>query len=245
MDKVIQTFERLIRRNIAPSVTFFVIFVVGELITEEALGRSAGSAFTDAAKRIGDALQGWEGLAGTIAVLLVLGVGYGLSAVQQVLFDNRLRKNFDPWPKRLRSASVQSETAVLRELRDAVIHRLRSEPRLERLGSVSERTDYLLYEILGGIDTTPTVSFVDSAKALGVVFSSVIVVVSWILVVQWQELGWWSLLFLAAAACTWWIGREATATQYRARALRLYVNFLMMPEEHLERRLLEPDEASQ
>ena len=36
-------------------------------------------------------------------------------------------------------------------------------------------------------------------------------------------------------------GHTAIKAQFRARALRLYVNFLMMPSERIEERLLRPE----
>lgn len=258
MDRALQTFEGLIRRSIAPSVTFFVIFVVGELIAVELGGGSAPEWITGWLAVLGDTFGESPGFFGTMAVLVVLGVGYGLSAIQQVLFDNRLNESFDPgrlshW---LAGSSVKSEGRALRELRGEVLERLDSEPRLARFRPLRERTDYLLYEILGGIDPTDTRPFVDTAKAIGIVFSSAIAVTLWNLGRSARDLlevwtlspGWWQVAGLAILAILvvilYWIGREATAAQYRTRALRLYANFLMMPTERLERRLLYPDEKS-
>jgi hypothetical protein len=185
----------------------------------------------------------------------VLGVGYGLSAVQQVLFDNRLSRYFHPgpywgWlqgvfgipPVRWFRVSFESEGRALRQLRERVFERIESEPRLVRLHGLGERTDYVLYEILGGIDPTDTRGFVDSAKALGVVFSSAIAVTLWNMAVHFFDLRWWNFLLAALVVSFYWVGREATVRQYRARALRLYVNFLAMPPERLERRLLWADD---
>ena len=259
MDKVIQTFEGLIRRSIAPSVTFFVIFGAGELIAAEVAGGSAAEAFAGSIEGLAAAFGEADGFFAAAAVLLVLGVGYGLSAAQQVLFDNRLKKNFEPGPRwawlrwifarrlvRWFRSSVESEGRALRELRTQVLDRFEKEPALARFRPVEEWTDYVLYEILGGIDPTDTRSFVDTAKSIGIVFSSAIAVTLWNLGIHFYDLPWrWRLALLAAVVVFYWLGREATAAQYRMRALRLYVNFLMMPTKRLQRRLLLPDEKAE
>lgn len=248
MDRVLQTFEGLIRRSIAPSVTFLVIFAAGELIAAEAqAGSSARARIASCLEQLGENAEHATGLFALAVALLVLGLSYGLSATQQILFDNRLKKNFDPGPKwigRLRSSSVQSETRALAELRGQVLERLDDEPRLELFRPIGERTDFLLYEILGGIDPTDTRPFVDTAKSVGIVFSSAIAVTLWNLAVHWPDLGRWAFVLVILTVLFYWLGREATLAQYRTRALRLYVNFLMMPVERLERRLLRPKEMA-
>ncbi|PTL85911.1 hypothetical protein [Vitiosangium sp. GDMCC 1.1324] len=252
MEKAIQTFEGLIRRSLAPSVTFFVILALGDLIRAVLNGESAQ---TQVMCYFGflKSLESSPGLFVPIAILVVIGISNGLYATQQMLFDNCLKKNFDPpkWPRF--SDSVKSEARALTDLRTRVTQRLNTEPDLVRLWSLDEPTDYILYEILGGIDPTDTRSFVDSAKMMGIVFVSIILVLLGhavtlvahaVLAWDWPHWCTWVaiLLLLLAARLFYWWGREATRSQYRARAFRLYVNFLAMPLERIRRRLLRPAE---
>lgn len=243
--KVLATFEGLIRRSIAPSVTFFVLFAAGELVAAELAGGSAAAAWRRTAAAVDwQVVAESSGLFATLAILLVLGLGYGLSSVQQLLFDNLLKANFDPgWLLCRLSASARSEARALGKLRSRVLDRIDGEDQLARLAGDVERTDFVLYEVLGGIDPTGTRSFVDSAKAIGVVASSAIAVIAWNLLQRWPlgPVGWGAAVL---AVVVWWLGREATLAQYRQRSLRHYANFLAMPDERLQRLLVRPDEEA-
>lgn len=253
IQKMVETFEGLIRRSIAPSITFFVLFAVGELVAVELAGGSAVEQWRSwlAAVDWGMVKEA-SGLVGFLAFLVILGLGYGLSSVQQVLFDNLLKKNFAPGPLVCcLSESARSEKAALEELREKALGRMDEEDDLRRLAGAGHRTDFVLYEIIGGIDPVSTRSFVDGAKSIGVVASSAMAVVLWNLLSRWpfgQEASLKgagkAALLLALVLAIWWVGREATLAQYRQRSLRHYVNFLMMPKARLAGRLYRPDEES-
>lgn len=240
MDKIVQTFEGLIRRGLAPSVTFFVFVVLGDLIRAHLTGTSVRAQALEYLRFTGKGAFGSPAVFLTLALVVTLGFSYALTSIQQLLFDNWLKRNFDPSTRFSRSA--MSEARALTELRRKVTQRLRNEPALGDLRELQEVTDYLLYEILGGIDPLDTRGFVDSAKATGVVFVSAIVVLLGNALVFHARLGPWVVLLVLLAVLLYWWGREATVTQYRMRALRLYVNFLAMPTARIQRRLLRPEE---
>ena len=56
IDKVLRTFEGLIRRSIAPSVTFFVLLAAGELIAAELTGRGVYSVWRGWGRLLGQAV---------------------------------------------------------------------------------------------------------------------------------------------------------------------------------------------
>jgi hypothetical protein len=251
MDKVIQTFEGLIRRSLAPSVTFFIVLALGELIRVKLNGDLARDHVARFLKFVtSEPLAKSPAILITLAVLSIIGLSYGLQTLQQVAFDNWLKENFHqpPWISRL--ARVRGfgwldsrDSKVLLELRSKVEQRIRKEPELKELKDLKGVSDYVLYEIVGGIDPTDTRSFVDSAKAMGIFFVSVILVLLGNALVYRHPLPWWgSLLLVTLAVLSYCWGKEATRSLYRARALRLYVNFLAMPTQRIQRRLLRPDE---
>ena len=77
---------------------------------------------------------------------------------------------------------------------------------------------------------------------MGIVCVSIILVLLGNILVHHEQLGPWVAPLLLLVVLFYWWGREATVSQYRARALRLYVNFLAMPKERIHRRLLRPGE---
>lgn len=264
MDKALQTFEDLVRRAIAPSMTFFVLWAAAELVRLWLTGEWVFDALvlegvTRTVEKRGDVsirifesrellpmvevVEKIPAVFTVLAILAIVGLSYALAAAQQVLFDNRLKTNF-------------GRKGPLVTLRKRVINRLNQEAALSQLGNMegsdlskpaSDRepivaSDYLLYEILGGIDTINTRPFVDSAKALGIFFVSVMVLSLGYLVMFIVDM---NIAGLTATALiifvAWWYGLEATRTQYRMRAIRLYVNFLAMPSDFIWRRLLKED----
>lgn len=240
MEKLVQTFEGLIRRGLAPSVTFFVFVALGDLLRAHLTDSSVRAQAQLYLDFLGGEALASPGVFITLALLLLLGVSYTLIALQQLLFDNWLKQNFDPATRFTRSS--KSEARALTELRNKVKQRLRDEPALGELRGLQEVTDYMLYEILGGIDPLDTRGFVDSAKSTGVVFVAAIVVLLGNALVFHARLGPWLALLVLLAVLLYWWGREATVAQYRMRALRLYVNFLAMPTARIQRRLLRPEE---
>jgi len=238
MKEAMLVFERLIRRSLAPAVTFVFVFLVVDLVSGQLTGEPPPLRLSYWMGLFRSFVHDIEGVVGVLAVIAVLGLGFALGTVQQVLFDNTLRRDFNAWPVLW---YLSSENGHLNRLRDQALEKLKTQEVLDALGrrtveagDGTERfSDWILYEILGGIYSGPTYSFVDSAKALGVVFSSLIVTLLGSAVYR-EELHW-KIPAVALAFLFWWWGRETVKTQYRHRALRLYVNFLMLPAERIWR----------
>ncbi|MCY1083646.1 hypothetical protein [Archangium lansingense] len=260
MEKVIQTFEGLIRRSLAPSVTFFFVLALGELIRVKLNGELARDHVERFLKFMtSEPLAKSPAILLTLAILAIIGLSYGLQAVQQVAFDNWLKENFHQprWLSRLARFKwlgwlETSDSKALVELRNRVVQRINDQeqrftelsPGLKELKDLKEVSDYILYEIIGGIDPTDTRSFVDSAKAVGIFFVSVIIVLVGNAWVYHHWLSWRGTLLLVGLVIFFYcMGLEAIRTQYRARALRLYVNFLAMPPQRIHRLLSRPDEG--
>jgi hypothetical protein len=237
MKEAMQVFERLIRRSLAPSVTFVLAFLVVDLVSGQYAGEPPPLRLSYWLGLFRSFVQGIEGVVGVLAVIAVLGLGFALGTVQQVLFDNTLRRDFDA--SRL-LGWLGSETEHLTRLRERVREKLRARKLLESeaaaasdVGSLETLSDRVLYEVLGAIDPTDTRPYVDSAKGLGVVFGSLIMALlgSAIYRQSWS----WGSWAVGLAIVVWWLGRETVKTQYRGRALRLYVNFLLLPAERIDR----------
>ena len=248
MEKVLQTVEGLIRRSIGPSVTLFVMAGLVDLLLVELTNGSATARLKGGLAFLKTDLGGVGNISFAFVAILVIGTSYGLAMVQQVLFDNWLRKDFDPlptweWVQKLRAKN--SEGLALAELRGKVATRLGEEPGLSRLCDLEAASDYVYYEILGGIDPTDTRHFVDSAKSLGITSISLIFALLGGLFVHWPSLCGWGrfvLFFMALGVLV--LGYTAIRAQFRTRAIRLYVNFLAMPAERIQRLLLNPETGS-
>lgn len=293
MDKALQTFEDLVRRAIAPSMTFFVLWAAAELVRFWLVGEwLAGAFMRDGVTRtietqgevsirimetqelvpLVEVIEKVPAVFTILAILAIVGLSYSLAAAQQVLFDNRLKKNFEPlhrgvW-RRVRNRNGQSlaesDSGMVSRSEEAsgnpkaeesisdheALSRLRKEVRgrladlevTRRLGEIEGLSDYVLYEILGGIDTINTRPFADSAKAIGIFFTSVMVLsISYLVMFCKGDNGVGAVVMVILFGVAWLLGLEATRTQYRMRAIRLYVNFLAMPCDFIHRRLLKED----
>ncbi|MEM6455605.1 MAG: hypothetical protein AAF772_10955 [Acidobacteriota bacterium] len=258
-----QQFERLIRRTIAPSVAFFVTFpavfvAVGLFLVGF---DDFGALWTDVIARLDAVPSGLRippsflGLAW--ALLVFIGLSYVLGALHHLLFDLFLWKNHDfleGWLDRgwrtLCARFGFNQGSRFSRLRQHVIKKL--EHASKRLIEDREAgqhdwadwvacigaqdwVDHYLYEVIGRIETGSTVSFVDEAKANGIVFAGILLsmVISTGLVLAspvaaqctQADLQW----LLAAAVAIWLLGWNIVRQQYRARNLRMYMNFLLMP----------------
>lgn len=231
MEKFIVTFENLVRRGIAPSVAFFVIFG----------GIDLAHSHLCEGVNWNERLEVWqvvatkqlasipEAMLTVFALLFILGLSYVLTTINQLLFDEFLRGNFGGpiFNQQFKVLRSRVQDRFGNQLLPRLAPELGHEGRKSRL----KLTDFLLYEILGGIDPTNTRPFVDTAKALGVVFVSLIVSLG----VQVLFSSSWAckIVLLTMAILVFWIGRQAIKAQYRSRSIRHYVNFLMMPDNTL------------
>ncbi len=238
MDKIVELYEDLIRRNIAPSASLFVLLAIGHLMAAAMLSGTPSPsemvhswfvAFETLYKGIASVT-----LLGGIFFLILVGLSYILSALHQILYDNTLKKNFNT------CIFHNNNNALLDDLREKVIYKLNlileandSNLHFPKFESIKP-TDYILYEILGGIDSTSTRGYVNDAKAYGIVFISSILVVLQVAYGYLPTASFRGVLIFIVPVL-FFLGRETVKAQYRARALRLYVNFLAMPDEKILR----------
>ncbi len=235
MKEFLAALDSLVKRGLSSSLTFLSLLFVSEWVAGTLKSGKATSLLdywgTWTSTNLPSAHSTW---ATVLAVtFLVIGLSYTLSAVNELVYDNTLREDFDPWIKR--TPYNRSISDNLASLRSSVIAKLKSDvPDVE----IPRYTDFCLYEIIGGILDTDTRQYVDAAKALGMVFVSVILVGFVEVVIHAQSLSWWSIGTLLALCCVvYFLGREAIKTQYRSRAIRLYINFMMTPSETVIRSL--------
>jgi hypothetical protein len=246
MPKLVELFENLIKRTLAPSAAFFFLVAVACLI-DGVLHPHEGKSVGGVISLVGslkdftgpDVLKNKAALV-VLSFLALLGTSYVLAIIQKFFVDDRLNANFES--KRIFTADNER----LKHLRGKVVSRIQSDLKPVKGIEVIEGKyfkDYLLYEILGGIDPTPTNAYVDRAKSFGITaISLVLVLIGWFahLALYLVEFGLHSSLYLLVVLIVA-VGssvHEATKAEYRARAIRLYVNFLMMPKERIDALLL-------
>jgi len=250
MDKLVVLFQDSIKRAIAPSAVFFFLLAAVGLIDvvfhENRTGSVSLASLLETLLDWGheDKPFGWfasllksglvkgSWIVGVLALLTVLGMSYVLSLLHQFLFDDRLRGSFDALWWSL------SENAALRDLHKKVVTRIQDDLNELNQALSGSFNDYLLYEILGGIDPTSTRAFVDRAKSTGITFVSLMLVLILWAAHLWRDSPSISVTLVVLNLPLWLAGREAVKTEYRARAVRLYVNFLMMPRQRLDALLL-------
>lgn len=155
--------------------------------------------------------------------LCLIGLSFILSAANRFLFDVCLKGNF---------LSFFYDHARVKNLREAVVEKIASFPTLKAALDCCARadgkpTDYSLYQILSNLNIINTRSHVDRANHTGIIFVSIIITVTSLI---FQYLPLW---YLFSIALIWFLGREAVASCYRSRAVRLYTAFLCHPNERI------------
>lgn len=231
MKEFLIAIDSLVKRGLSSSLTFFSLLFVAEWIISNIYRGNTNSLIDYWGGWVKvNLLSGHATLASAfVLIFLVIGLSYTLAALNEIVYDNTLRENFDPLVKRLPHNRTVAEN--LTALRGDVVIKLKDEvPNVD----LEEKTDFFLYEIVGGIVKTDTRGYVDVAKAVGTVFVSVILVGLVELVNYWTQIGLFPKVVMAPAIlAVYFLGREAVCTQYRSRAIRLYINYLMMPPERV------------
>ena len=238
MDKVLTQFEDLFRRTFGPSTAFVVLLSLGLLLEVFLFGQGNEnpqamfqSWFTWFNANIKETKA--SGLYGTLIVLGLIGSAYIISAVNQLIFDTL-------WGRRSYRLFWQFRDP-LAPLRTRVIERVKAHKSLKPLGEVAGEdkikfTDYRLYELLGGIDHISTRFYVDEVRLLGVVFLAIMTILVKTMV-RFCSTGQDFKMIMAFIALTvvYVLGIQADLAQYRYRAIRLYTNFLVMPDDRITR----------
>jgi len=202
ISKVISEFKGFIKRSLIPSSSFWMMFVLFDIY------------YQDKALLI---FLAKEHHILMIMFLLIIFMGFAvlLNLLQQTIYDNRLKENFDGW-----IYSNQNNTLI--KYRDEVAKRL----------NLVDYTDNILYQKIGkGMKTE---RYVDDIKTIGVFFISLLIMV--VLVVYRETITIWeekeiSKIFIIIVTLfimyiIYFIGKELSKAKYRSRAIRIYTNFL-------------------
>lgn len=170
-----------------------------------------------------------ESVSLVLIFLSLVGLNYIFLILNEMVYENTLRENFDPWFAKIPYNRTMSKN--LRILRKKV--QKKTLDLYSDLPDITHLTDYALYEILGGILVTNTRGYVDSAKITGLVFISLISACIVSIIVHFRDIGYYSVFFVILIVALYVIGRELVKTHYRSRAMRLYINFIIAPKEKI------------
>lgn len=227
MEQLTKTFEDLVRRMFGPATALLIsLFACHALEISMTHNRTTCSFFT----ALDLLLSQFSEQKGTVALgyslLFLLGTGYIMATLLSAFFESRLRKAFH--------GGHQDEAFL--HLRGLVLTKLKSHP---RLGSFFYRNqtwlddhDYYLYELLGAIDPMSTRSFVNSAKSYGIVCISIAIALSSLI---FCSIDWLLAVFiLIVLGALYAKALTLLKSKFRARAERLYFNFLLFPDEKIE-----------
>jgi len=238
MKDFFEKFEDLIRRVFAPSLTLVAAYALVHLLAAAlfCVPESLGDTLDSFGSWVKTHVLGVEATGALVflAVLVLIGLSFIVSTLNEILHDNFLKKNFNAAPAWV----AKEQNKHLEQLREKVIVKLKNKiPSFEDFLPGSA-TDYLLYEIVGGIDPTSTKNFVHLAKATGIVFISLNLSILGFVIFNAGHLSCWALLLIFLVIPLYWLGLQSVKGHYRARAIRLYVNLSMMPDKRMEKLLM-------
>jgi|GEM_PF-2037938 len=229
MKEFMSIFDSLLKRGLSASFVFIITLIITESIFFVILDNGDGSLthWLITWKKI---FSGDDKSVSLILILLSLvGLNYILLILNEIAYENTLRENFDSWLVQTPYNRTMSKN--LSALREKVQEKtLNLYPDLHH---ITDLTDYVLYEILGGILITNTRAYVDSAKITGLVFISLISACIVSIILHYRHIGYHLIWLISLIVILYFIGRELVKTHYRSRTMRLYINFLIAPEEKI------------
>lgn len=245
--EILKTFEDLVRRMLAPSMTLFAMLAVVHAVHYLFLagldtdwgyfpkvhyyapGPYAGIAkFFMFLKTNGPS----SFLVALTCLVCMVGISYFLFTLQTLLFDNNLRTSFTPQSKKDKDPLKSLRAEVKVKFNRLKIFR---NPAQALPKDDWKDYDYFLYEIIGGIDQGSTRPFVDDAKAYGIVCISFSLSLFSLLLfyLGLKYIPIW-IIIVCASGFVLRIGFGMVRAQYRARSVRHYMNFLMMPDQKIK-----------
>lgn len=214
MDKTIETvfksFESFIKRALVPSSTFLLVAASLYLIF---------GCFYDG-KYI-EWLNTLPKLEWYVYLMIFVGLSYVLAILQQATIDNFIKGNY-------------SEDTELMNLRNKVITLIKETSKFEK-SQIDESmfTDYFLYQIVGTCQESIK-SYADEAKAIGILTISLIInlFITSCLIGKGLVNTCFESFILTLVVCSficglvWCLGFYLTKQRYKARAIRIYTNYL-------------------
>jgi len=210
--EVIVMLQDFIKRALVPSVSFGFIFIVEYIFFKNKIDCKV----IEWVDEIIDFIE-FDVITTIIFVVSFVGLSYFLSILNQLIYDNFLKKNFNVFPF--------YDDKLLSSLRIKVIEKLQHKLEFidkENTDCSIYKTDYFLYQAVGrelmyAEKSTKTFRYVDDAKSIGIFFTSLIIV-------NLLVLNWWYLWIVFPI---YFIGYLAIKSKYRSRAIRIYINYLL------------------
>jgi hypothetical protein len=157
----------------------------------------------------------------TIIIILFIGWSIIMSILTQVIFDSFIKYNYE--------SNIYTITSDnLTQLRQKVINQLAKE---NEIFSNIEQSDYFLYQVISRKISffepdTKTNNYVNEAKIGGILFLSIMTAI--IINIFLFDSSFWLLLVLMPI---YFFGHEFIKSRYRARAIRIYINYLIGDEK--------------
>lgn len=195
---IVEKFEDFLKRSVLPSASFILFLLIFDII----LNKNIIISFLD---------EKHSNLTIGLFILAFIGLTNLLSMLQQGLYDNRLKGNFNA------TLFWRSENKELDSLREQVNQKLEH-----------SKQDYDLYQVLGkNMDISKR--YVNEAKSFGIMFVS-LMMVTFIYLSSLFTLDTFPFLHFIVAILflliSYIIGLDLVKSRYRSRAKRIYLNYL-------------------
>ncbi len=257
MEQLTKTFEDLVRRIFGPATTLlFGLFVFHALEVAFSHNLSACTLFKSVDLLLSHFPDNKSTAALGFSLIFILGAGYIMATILTMAFESRLRQNFDEQGSEAKSTETENSGASssqasqsgstnndLQQLRTLVLEKLKAHPRFAPFFRHNpnwlNEHDYFLYELLAAVDPMLTSYFVNSAKAYGVVCLSLAIALLSLLLCHQDWYLWFILIPSSIGLCV--LTNAILKSKYRAWAERLYINFLLFPNEKVDVLLLDCD----
>ena len=196
---VVEKFEGFIKRSVLPSASFMLFFLIFDITLNE----NKITIYLD---------KNHSHLTISLFILAFIGLTNLLSVLQQAVYDNQLKGNFNG------TLFWTGENEELDKLRMQVNEKLQV-----------NKKDYALYQIIGKSMEIKK-EYVDQAKSFGIMTVSLIIITFIYLCTQFTSIKEFSfftfIITLISLVLEYLVGLELVTSRYRSRAKRIYLNYL-------------------
>ena len=207
IEKILDKFESFLKRAFLPSMVFYFFIIVFSLFDNTLI------------YKVQNILESKQFI--WIFIAFSVGLSYFLSMLQQLIFDNNIKDNYETkffWTQ---------ENKTLKELRQNVINNLEKNLKFKDINL----NDYILYQIFD--KNVDTMRYVDDAKTYGIIFLSFVLalivflskskIVSKLSEQIMVPCCFYGLLIIV---CIFFLTFDVIKAKYRSRSIRLYLNYL-------------------
>jgi len=201
---ILKQFESFIKRAVVPSISFvFIFLVVGVVFIYFGSIEYKEIYLFD----ILIELFNFDNI--FLLTILLIGLSFFLSILTQTFYDNFLKGNFDYF-------FIKNE--LLKKYKKLVASEIVKQDIFKDFDK-EKFTDYELYQIVGR--DTDTKRYIDDIKSIGIFFISLVIsIFIWSLLCNFYYGFFISIIFYI-------IGFFIIIAKYRARAIRIYINYLL------------------